>query len=73
MVAIGVSMASFSESDRFFHIGRSVLYLGLMFYSMTIVMDAGIKLEHDELLNLSLATLKIAQSSHFSSRRLLRL
>lgn len=49
LVAIGVIMNSFSESDRFFHLGRSLLYLGLMFYAMTIVRDAGIQLENDEL------------------------
>src|SRR5262249_43738295 len=32
LVAVGVILASFSKSDRFFHVGRGIFHLGLMFY-----------------------------------------
>ena len=47
-VAAGVLLASFSRADRTYHFARSLLFLGLMFFSMRMLVDSGTVLERNE-------------------------
>jgi phosphate:Na+ symporter len=42
-------MSAFSSSDRFSRVARGLLFLGLMFYSMSLVVTAGKELETNDL------------------------
>lgn len=46
---VGVTLEGLSRSDRLTRIARSMTYLGLMFYSISLLIDAGVKLENNEL------------------------
>ncbi len=49
LIAIGVFVEAFSSSEKIARVARGVFFLGLMFYSMNLVVQAGSKMEHDEL------------------------
>ncbi len=49
IVAAGVFLGSFSDTDRSYHISRIFLFLGLLFFSMGILVSAGQALETNEL------------------------
>lgn len=49
LIAMAVVIEWLSLSDRLTRVARSVLYLGLMFFSMSLVVKAGVQLEQNEL------------------------
>ncbi len=49
IIAAGVTLEAFSSSDRFTRIAKGLLYLGIMFFSMSLVVSAGKEMEHNEL------------------------
>ncbi|MBI1859627.1 MAG: Na/Pi cotransporter family protein [Deltaproteobacteria bacterium] len=49
ILAAGVLSSSFAQSDRAHHISRSLLFIGLMFFSMGLLTDAGKGLEQNDL------------------------
>ncbi len=51
IMAAGVGLEAFSRSDKFTRIARGLLYLGMMFYSMSLIVSAGKEMEHNELFN----------------------
>ena len=54
MITAGVGLSAFSKSDRTMHVARGVLFLGILFFSMQLIQDAGEKLEKNELFNYTL-------------------
>jgi phosphate:Na+ symporter len=46
-VAAGVFISVFSKTDRVFHVARTLLFLGLMFFSMRLLVDSGKVLQQD--------------------------
>jgi len=51
VMAGGVALEAFSSSDKVTRIARGLLYLGMMFYSMSLIVSAGQQMEHNELFN----------------------
>lgn len=49
LVAGGVVLTSFSNTDKMIRVGRGLIFTGLMFFSMQLVVESGKRLEHDEL------------------------
>lgn len=49
IVALGALMLGLSSSERFSRIARSVMFLGLLFFSLTLLMEAGKELQNGEL------------------------
>lgn len=49
IIAIGVLVSAVSSSDRITRISRGIFFLGLMFFSMSLVSSAGKDLESNEL------------------------
>ncbi len=49
LVAAGVFLGSFSDTDRTYHTSRIFLFLGLLFFSMGMLVDAGKVMESNEL------------------------
>ncbi|NBX68036.1 MAG: Na/Pi cotransporter family protein [Proteobacteria bacterium] len=51
IMALGVGMEAFARSDRFIRISRGILFFGMMFYSMSLIVTAGKQMENNELFN----------------------
>ncbi len=49
LVAMGVGIEAFSKTDRTYHGARGLMFLGMMFFSMSLIVNAGTGLEKDEL------------------------
>lgn len=48
MIAVGVMLSFFSKTDMVNHAAQGLLFLGMLFFSMNLVMDAGLELEKNE-------------------------
>lgn len=49
VLAAGVALSSFAKTDRYYHIGRIFVNVGMMFFAMSLVVDSGKALESNEL------------------------
>ena len=49
LITIGIVLEAFSKADRLTRMARAILFLGLMFFSMGLIVDGGQKLEQDPL------------------------
>lgn len=48
LLAIGVFMSSFSKTDWYYHLGKILFNVGMMFFSMSLLIEAGKGLESNE-------------------------
>ncbi|MBI4404066.1 MAG: Na/Pi cotransporter family protein [Deltaproteobacteria bacterium] len=55
MIALGVAIGAVARTDEFRHVGQGLFLLGLMFFSMKLLMDAGASLEQDEFFQYTLS------------------
>lgn len=51
IMAAGVAIESFSRSPRVEKVARGLLYLGMMFFSMSLIVASGKEMENNELFN----------------------
>lgn len=49
LITIGTLLTALSSSERVYHLAKGIFFLGLMFFSMKLVMESGKALEQNEL------------------------